>query len=158
MWFFMELFPYAPHWWSLCFNNNGFLTTLATSLLLACESLIFGKKIKHRYIDKKTCAAMYIIAFLSSYCFFLPHLSKDSSFLLSQRIFKAYFNILSDASTLTTSKPLSRSKIESILKKMSLLEIFVKIEKENQLNFKSTVTQHWVNVFRPCNKCYCYRD
>ena len=72
---------------------------------------------------------------------FLPHLSKDSSFLLSQRIFKACFNILSDASTLTTSKPLFRSKTESILeKKMNLLEIFeglvIYLEKKTSLILK----------------------
>ena len=127
----LEIFAYIQNEWSLDLNGNVLLTSVskprASPLLLACKSLILKKQNVNINIQIKkiTWVTIYIIAFLSSSCFFLPYLSKDSSFLLSQRIFKACFNILSDASTLTTSKPLFRSKTESILeKKMNLLEIF----------------------------------
>lgn len=44
-----------------------------------------------------------------------PQLSNASSFLLFQRAFNAYFNILSEASTEVTLKPSSNNIMESIL-------------------------------------------
>ena len=55
---------------------------------------------------------------------YLPHLSNAGSLRLFQRSFRAYFSILSDASTLVSWNPCSKSIMEStlffILKKLKI--------------------------------------
>lgn len=76
------------------------------------------RQVRYAYSDRKLRKedlSSYLPLFSQNnkHPIFLPQLSKAGSFLRSHLDFSAYFNILSEASTLTTSKPSSSNITES---------------------------------------------